>query len=128
MSASELPTLGTIELSRKGRLLVMTLNRPDSLNAVNLELHDDLAEAMAFALADKGSEVLLITGAGRAFSAGGDIDHIARSAADPRLFDHEASVAKRIIYTMLDIDKPIVCRLNGHAVGLGATIALFCDV
>jgi enoyl-CoA hydratase len=128
MSDSTLPTLGTIELTRRGRLLVMTLNRPGSLNAVNLELHDDLAEAMAFALADVGSDVLLITGAGRAFSAGGDLDHIARNAADPRLFDHEASVAKRIVYTMLDIDKPIVCRMNGHAVGLGATLALFCDV
>ena len=122
------PHLSTIELIRKGRLLVMTLNRPGSLNAVNLELHDELAEAMAFALTDRGSDVLLITGAGRAFSAGGDLDHIARNAADPRLFDHEAQVAKRIVYTMLDIDKPIVCRMNGHAVGLGATLALFCDV
>jgi enoyl-CoA hydratase len=95
---------------------------------VNLELHDDLAEAMAFAQADKHSDVLLITGAGRAFSAGGDLDHIARNAATPTLFDHEAQVAKRIVYTMLDIDKPIVCRMNGHAVGLGATLALFCDV
>jgi enoyl-CoA hydratase len=122
------PQLGTIELTRRGRLLVMTLNRPDSLNAVNLELHDDLAEAMAFAQSDKHSDVLLITGAGRAFSAGGDLDHIARNAAEPTLFDHEAQVAKRIVYTMLDIDKPIVARMNGHAVGLGATLALFCDV
>lgn len=122
------PQLGTIELTRRGRLLVMTLNRPDSLNAVNLELHDDLAEAMAFAQSDKHSDVLLITGAGRAFSAGGDLDHIARNAATPTLFDHEAQVAKRIVYTMLDIDKPIVARMNGHAVGLGATLALFCDV
>lgn len=128
MSAADLPSLGTIELTRKGRLLVVTLNRPDSLNAVNLELHDDLAAAMTFAQADAGSDVLLVTGAGRAFSAGGDLDHISRNAADPRLFDHEAQVAKRIVYTMLDIDKPIVCRMNGHAVGLGATLALLCDV
>jgi enoyl-CoA hydratase len=128
MATMKLPELGTIELSRRGRLLVLTMNRPEALNAVNLELHDDLAAAMAFAQADPDSDVLLITGAGRAFSAGGDIDHIARNAADPRLFDHEAAVAKRIVYTMLDIDKPIVCRMNGHAVGLGATLALLCDV
>ncbi|HMP57318.1 MAG TPA: enoyl-CoA hydratase-related protein, partial [Novosphingobium sp.] len=48
--------------------------------------------------------------------------------ADPRLFDHEARLAKRLIFTLLDIDKPVVCRLNGHAVGLGATIALMCDI
>jgi enoyl-CoA hydratase len=128
MRDASLPTLETIDLARRGRLLVMTLNRPESLNAVNLALHDDLAEAMAFAQGDAGSDVLLITGAGRAFSAGGDLDHISRNAAEPALFDHEAQVAKRIVYTMLDVDKPIVCRMNGHAVGLGATLALFCDV
>src|SRR5215207_9199594 len=116
MSATDLPTLGTIELTRKARLLVLTMNRPEAMNAVNLELHDDLATAMAFAQADPDSDVLLVTGAGGAFSAGGDLDHIARNAADPRLFDHEAAVAKRIVYTMLDIDKPIVARMNGHAI------------
>lgn len=123
-----LPQLGTIELAREGRLLRITLNRPDSLNAVNLELHDDLAQALWFAQCDTGSDVVVLTGAGRAFSAGGDLDHIANSAANPHLFDHEARVAKRIICTLLDIDKPVVCRLNGHAVGLGATLALMCDV
>ena len=125
---SDLPQFGTIILSRRGRLLTLTFNRPEAMNAVNLELHDELAEALHFARIDSGSDLLVITGAGRAFSAGGDIDHIARNAATPSLFDHEAEVAKRIVYTMLDIDKPIVCRLNGHAVGLGATIALFSDV
>lgn len=125
---SDLPQFGTIILSRRGRLLTLTFNRPDAMNAVNLELHDELADALQFARTDAGSDVLVITGAGRAFSAGGDLDHLARNAATPSLFDHEADVAKRIVYTMLDIDKPIVCRLNGHAVGLGATIALFCDV
>ena len=124
----DLPQFSTIELARKGRRLTLTFNRPDAMNAVNLELHDQLADALLFVQTDAGSDLLVITGAGRAFSAGGDIDHIARNAETPELFDHEAEVAKRIIYTMLDIDKPIVCRLNGHAVGLGATIALFCDV
>lgn len=124
----EPPQLETIAFAREGRLLRMTLNRPDAMNAVNLQLHDDLADALWFAQGDTGSDLLLITGAGRAFSAGGDLDHIARSAAQPHLFDHEARMAKRIISTLLDIDKPVVCRLNGHAVGLGATIALMCDI
>lgn len=126
--APALPALGTILMERKGRLLAITLNRPEAMNAVNLELHDDLAEAMWFAQCDTGSDVVLITGAGRAFSAGGDIDHISRNAAEPWRFDHETRVAKRIVFTMLDIDKPVVCRMNGHAVGLGATLALLCDV
>lgn len=125
---TDLPSYKTIELSRQGRLLRITFNRPESLNAVNLDLHDELPQALWFAQGDTGSDVVVLTGAGRAFSAGGDLDHIARNAADPRLFDHEARMAKRIIFTLLDIDKPVVCRMNGHAVGLGATIALMCDI
>ena len=72
--------------------------------------------------------MILLTGAGRAFSAGGDLDHMEHNAANPHLFDHEAQQAKRIVAAMLDIEKPVVCRMNGHAVGLGATIALLCDI
>jgi enoyl-CoA hydratase len=127
-NAPALPSLRTIEFAREGRLLRLTLNRPDAMNAVNLELHDELPEALWFVQGDTGSDVVVITGAGRAFSAGGDLDHIARNAANPHLFDHEARMAKRIINTLLDIEKPLICRLNGHAVGLGATIALMCDI
>jgi enoyl-CoA hydratase len=125
---TDLPTYQTILLERRERLLRITLNRPDSMNAFNLEQHDELPEALAFARDDVGSDVVLLTGAGRAFSAGGDIAHIERNAANPELFDHEAEMAKAIIFNLLDTDKPVVCRMNGHAVGLGATIALFCDV
>ena len=123
-----LPQLNSILMSRKGRMLRIMFNRPEQMNAVSLELHDELLVALDFAQGDSGSDLLLITGAGRAFSAGGDMDHIARSAEQPHLFDHEARMAKRIVYTLLDIDKPVVCRMNGHAVGLGATIALLCDI
>ncbi|WP_033925870.1 enoyl-CoA hydratase/isomerase family protein [Sphingomonas sp. 35-24ZXX] len=122
------PDYQTLLLQRRGRLLVMTLNRPDSLNAFNLAQHDEMADALAFAREDAQSDVILLTGAGRAFSAGGDLDHIAANAAEPERFDHEIQVARRIVLTLLDIAKPVICRMNGHAVGLGATIALFCDV
>ena len=94
-TAPALPTFKTIELSREGRLLRLTFNRPDAMNAVNLDLHDELPQALWFAQGDTGSDLVVITGAGRAFSAGGDLDHIARNAADPTLFDHEARMAKR---------------------------------
>lgn len=124
----DLPRFTTILLERRERLLVLTLNRPDALNAVNRELHDELPEALAFAGRDQGSDVVLLTGAGRAFSAGGDIAHMEHNAANPHLFDHEARQAKRIVFALLDIEKPVVCRMNGHAVGLGASLALLCDV
>ena len=123
-----LRSYGSIALARKGRLLTITLNRPESLNAINLELHEELADVFNFAAGDEHSDVIVLTGAGRAFSAGGDLEHIARNAANPDLFDNEARLAKRIVFAMLDLDKPLICRLNGHAVGLGATLALLCDV
>jgi enoyl-CoA hydratase len=125
---SNLPQFETILFTRTGRLLTLTLNRPDALNAFNLEQHDELPSALAFARDDTGSDVVVLTGAGRAFSAGGDIAHIERNANEPERFDHEVEMAKAIIMTLLDIDKPVICRMNGHAVGLGATLALFCDI
>ena len=126
--AARLPIYDTLELSRQGRLLTITLNRPELLNAINLRLHEELAEVFVFAAADEHSDVVVLTGAGRAFSAGGDIDHISNNANNPDLFDEEVRLAKRIVFAMLDLDKPLICRLNGHAVGLGATLALYCDI
>ena len=123
-----LPSFTTLILERRERLLVLTLNRPEALNAVNLVLHDELPEALAFIASDPGSDVVLLTGAGRAFSAGGDIDHMERNAREPHLFDHEARQAKRIVEALLTLEKPLVVRMNGHAVGLGATIALMGDI
>lgn len=122
------PAYETLALTRDGRVLTITMNRPELLNAVNLKLHQELAEVFTFAAADEASDVVVLTGAGRAFSAGGDLEHVLNNANNPDLFDEEVRLAKRIVFSMLDLDKPLVCRLNGHAVGLGATLALFCDV
>ncbi len=122
------PDYDTLLLTRNGRLLTITFNRPDSFNSINLKLHEELAEVFVFAQTDPHSDVVVITGAGKAFSAGGDINHISNNAENPELFDEEVRLAKIIIFTILDLDKPIICRMNGHAVGLGATIALFCDI
>lgn len=117
-----------LSLSRTGRLLTIAFNRPELLNAVNLEMLEELADVFTYAAADPDSDVVVLTGAGRAFSAGGDLDHIAGNAARPEQFEYEARLAKRIVFSMLDLEKPLICRLNGHAVGLGATLALMCDV
>lgn len=122
------PQFATILMEREGRLLTVTLNRPEALNAFDKQMHDELPAALEFARSDTGSDVIVLTGAGKAFSAGGDFEHIAANAAEPERFDHEVEMAREIVMTMLDTDKPIVCRLNGHAVGLGATIALLCDI
>jgi enoyl-CoA hydratase len=123
-----LPRFETIALARSGRLLTITLNRPDALNAIDDQMHDDLVDVFAFVADDEHSDVIVLTGAGRAFSAGGDFAHLAHMAAHPQAFDHDATRAKRIVFSILDLEKPLICRLNGHATGLGATLALLCDV
>jgi len=123
-----LPNFETIALARTDRLLTITLNRPDALNGVNEQMHKDLGEVLTFVADDPESDVLVLTGAGRAFSAGGDIAYLADNAKHPERFDIDVRRAKRIVYAILDLEKPLICKLNGHAVGLGATIALLCDV
>lgn len=123
-----MPDYKTLLLTRQSRRLTITLNRPELLNACNFDMHEELADVFVFAANDPLSDVVVLTGAGRAFSAGGDLAHITRNAANPELFDQEARCAKRLVFAMLDLDKPLICRLNGHAVGLGATVALLCDM
>ncbi len=72
--------------------------------------------------------MIVLTGAGRAFSAGGDIPWMQTAIDRPESFEQTAREAKRIVFSMLDLEKPLIARVNGHATGLGATLALFCDV
>jgi len=123
-----LPQYATLALTRAGRRLTLAFNRPDALNAFDRVMHDEFPAALDFAAADEGSDVIVLTGRGKAFSAGGDLAHILDSADHPENFDHEIAMARRIVETLIGIDKPVVCAMNGHAVGLGATIALLCDI
>ncbi|WP_342641041.1 enoyl-CoA hydratase/isomerase family protein [Rhodoligotrophos ferricapiens] len=118
----------TILFKREGRILTVTLNIPDTLNAVNAQLHTELSRLFIDLNDDPDSDVIVLTGAGRAFCAGGDIDWMQDAIDDPRKFEQTGYEAKRIIFSQLDMEKPLICRMNGHAIGLGATIALTCDV
>jgi enoyl-CoA hydratase len=124
----DLPNFEPVRLERAGRRLTLTLDRPEALNAFDRELHGALPNALQFAAGDPGSDVVVLTGAGRAFSAGGDIAQMEQDLADRSGFGDQARQGKRIVSALLDIDKPVICRMNGHAIGLGATIALLCDV
>lgn len=117
-----------IKITRKGRLLTLCLDRPEQLNAVEGMLHEELSKVFSDAAADPQSDVILLTGSGRAFSSGGDIPWMQRMIDDPALFDKVRVEAKRIVFSILECEKPIIAKLNGHATGLGATLALFCDV
>lgn len=114
--------------SREGRVLTATIAAPGPVNGVDALMHDELARVFTDLQHDANSDVIVLTGHGRAFSAGGDFDWFAEQIADPRKFRDIGWDAKRIVTSLLDIEKPVVCRLNGAAAGLGATIALLCDI
>ncbi|MGB5948772.1 MAG: enoyl-CoA hydratase-related protein [Parvibaculum sp.] len=118
----------TLLFERRERVLTITLNRPDKLNAVDGLMHEELARVFVDAANDAESDIIVITGAGRAFSSGGDIDWMQGMIDRPVLFEKTAREGKQIVFSLLDCEKPVIAKLNGHATGLGATIALFCDV
>jgi enoyl-CoA hydratase/carnithine racemase len=105
-------------------IAVVTLNRPDRLNAVNKALHNELASFSRDAQQDATVRAVVLTGAGRAFCAGGDFAGDEWAGADPSALDE----GRQIVDNLLDLQKPIVAAVHGYAMGLGATIALLCDV
>ncbi len=113
----------------EGNVLVVTIDRPDSsLNAVDGTLHHELGELFALLKAERDARCIVLTGAaGGAFSAGGDFAWFPTLQAPGRLEElrHEA---KKIIWELLDVQIPIVAAVNGHAMGLGTSIALLCDI
>lgn len=117
-----------IVATRNGRILTLTLTAPTPVNAVDGAMHHELSRIFLDAQDDPESDLIVLTGAGRAFCAGGDTAWFKTHIEDPASFRALGPEAKRIITSLLDLEKPILCRLNGAAAGLGATIALMCDV
>lgn len=119
----------SLVVERQGPVLTITLNRGDALNAIDHALHRELADIFGLVALDDEAKVVVLTGAGTAFSAGGDFGLMQNIIDDPRQHDIEGSaLSRRLLLAILECPKPIVARLNGDAVGLGATIALFCDM
>ena len=120
-------TYKTIQVELKEHILTLTLNRPDSLNAVDAVMHEELARIFADAQVDEEARAVILTGAGKAFCAGGDIKKM-EEIGGLKSFPRTMWEAKKLINDILDLEKPIICAVNGPAIGLGATIALFCDI
>lgn len=125
--------MDTIDLVRDGHVLIATIDHPEStMNAVDERLHHDFGEL--FRMLKQGdhdivrdARAVVLTGSGRAFSAGGDMSWFPTLRTPDRLHRLRRE-GKQIIWDQLDVEVPIVCALNGSAVGLGASIALMCDV
>lgn len=116
-----------IRAERRGRALILTLHNPP-MNTVQMELHNELSRIFLDVQVDHEADVVVLTGAGNVFSAGGDIPNMQRRIDDPELFNRKNVEMKRIVFGLIELEKPIVCRVNGDCMGLGATLALFCDI
>lgn len=113
---------------REHGILWVTLNRPDVLNAANARLHTELVALWQTIDADPEVTVAVITGAGRAFSAGGDLQMVEDAHQNYVEVTRILEEARDLVYNMLRCQKPIVSAINGAAVGAGLVVALLADV
>lgn len=117
-----------IKVERNDRILTLTMSRPGTLNAVDAVLHEELSRIFYDVNADHDVDVVILTGEGNAFCAGGDLQWLNDMHGDPSAFALTVWEGKRLVNGLLDLEKPIIACLPGHAIGLGCTIALYCDI
>lgn len=117
-----------LEIRCEGPVRIVVLNRPAEFNAVDVRLHRGLATVWRQLAADTDARVVILTGAGRAFSAGGDLEWITSFLDDPVARDESIREGAQIIEEMLRFPLPVIAAVNGPAVGLGASVAVLCDV
>ena len=117
-----------IAFKKSGRTMTMTFNKPDVLNAMTAEMHEETSRVFYDLGMDHSIDIVVVTGAGKAFSAGGDIAGMQEMYDKPEMFETSILEAKKIVFGILDCEKVLICKMNGDAVGLGATIGLFCDI
>lgn len=113
---------------REPHILWMTLNRPEVLNAADARLHTELVEVWQTIERDPDVLVAVITGAGRAFSAGGDLKLVENAYQNYEEILRILDEARDLVYNLLRCSKPVVSAINGSAVGAGLVVALLADI
>ena len=126
MTTYDLPD--ELEVGRDGPVRIIRLNRPEQLNATNRDLHRGLAELFPQIDADLDARAVVLTGNGRAFSAGGDFAYIDELSKDPHLRRETLTHGKLIVTGMVACRVPIVAAVNGPAVGLGCSLVALSDI
>lgn len=116
-----------LTVDRDGDVLHIAFDRPESMNAITERMHSELSTVFRDA-ADADARVVVLTGEGDAFSAGGDLDWLSACAEDPSKFRAVVQEGERTIRDLLAVDKPVIARINGDATGFAATLALLSDV
>ncbi len=114
---------GTVLYEREGRIATITYNRPEALNAINAELRQDLNAAWVKFREDDDAWVAIVTGAGRAFSAGADL----RGNAPPQGTTHWETPSMTSLESGIEIWKPVIAAVNGYCLGFALTLVAACD-
>lgn len=122
----DLPEVLRVEAD--GPVRIVRMCRPDQLNAINPDLHAGLARLFPLLSADADARAAVITGEGRAFSAGGDFDLLDRMAKDRKVRRDEIDVGRELVLNMIRCRVPVVAAVNGPAVGLGCSVIALSDV
>lgn len=117
----------TLQIDDRDRVRTLTLDRPEALNAFDEELYDATTEALRAAADDPGVAVVLLTGNGRAFSAGTDLREMHARATDPAFVPGRHGFVG-LVDALVDLPKPLVCAVNGIGLGIGTTILGFADL
>src|ERR1700720_2569734 len=117
MMAHDYSQYGGVLVARQDKVLTITLNAPETLNAFTGPMHTSMSRIWDDVNDDPDVHVVVLTGAGRAFSAGGNVIAMQKKIDDPDAWDAGMPEARRIVFRMLECDKPIIARVNGHAVG-----------
>jgi 2-(1,2-epoxy-1,2-dihydrophenyl)acetyl-CoA isomerase len=118
----------SILLEISHHVATVTLHRPDRLNAFNEVMHAQLAQALDRIELDRAIRAVLLTGSGRAFCAGQDLGERAAAGADLDLGDTLERLYNPLIRRLVDLERPVLCAVNGVAAGAGANLALACDI
>jgi len=112
----------------KDGVALLTINRPEVYNATNVKLHNELSKVWLDLGEDDDVRVVVITGAGTAFSAGGDFDLIQESIGNAKVIAGTMEEARDIVHNMINLDKPVISAINGVAVGAGLAVAMLADI
>jgi 2-(1,2-epoxy-1,2-dihydrophenyl)acetyl-CoA isomerase len=122
-------TYNTISLERADGRATLTLNRPDRLNSITVEMHGELRDALKEVRGDPGVRCLVVTGAGRGFCSGQDLaERVFPADSAPDLGDSLEKRYNPLIRTLRRMDVPVVCAVNGVAAGAGCNLALAGDI
>jgi len=113
---------------RNDGVLLITMDRPEKYNATDEQMHSELARVWADVSRDPETRVAVITGAGKAFSAGGDLAMVKRMAGDHDRVSHMLREMSDMVYNMINCEKPIISAINGVAVGAGTVVGLMADI